>query len=159
MKSKSLVTGLFVIALLLVMTISVSASAPTQPGPAPATPPSFADLVLQWGSLAGAGVLIAVLINIGKALGWVHEGQSTTWSTILNIVGMIALLLLQIFKPDMDIAALDGAAGQIAQVLIILVGLVTQMLSSKGAHFALKGTPLIGKSFSLPAPKNDITGS
>jgi hypothetical protein len=148
MKSKHFVTGLIVITLLLVLTSVVSAAAPAQPVPAP-TPPDFAELFAQWVALAGVGALIAVLINVGKVLGWVQEGQSTTWSTGLNIVGMVALLLLQIFKPDMDIAALDGAAGQIAQALVILVGLVTQMLSSKGAHFALKGTPVIGKSFSV----------
>lgn len=147
-KSKHFATGLIVITLLLVLTSVVSAADQAKPVPAP-TPPGFADLFAQWVALAGVGALIAVLINVGKVLGWVQEGQSTTWSTGLNIVGMIALLLLQIFKPDMDLAALDGAAGQIAQALVILVGLVTQMLSSKGAHFALKGTPVIGKSFSV----------
>jgi hypothetical protein len=159
-RSKFRFAMLVVLFLCLVMVVTPVAAQALPPDiTVPPSPPSFADLFSQWVALAGAGALIAVLINIGKALGWIQDGQATTWSTVLNIVGMISLLLLQIFKPGMDITAVDSAAGQIAQMLIILVGLVTQMLSSKGTHLALKGTPLIGKSFSLPAPKNDTTGS
>jgi hypothetical protein len=115
--------------------------APVQPG--------FADLFSQWIALAGAGALIACLINVGKALGWIKDGQAVTWSTGLNALGMIGLLLLQIFKPDVDLVALDGFASQVAQALMILFGLIAQMLSSKGTHIALKGVPVIGKSFTL----------
>jgi len=148
MKSKHFATGLIVITLLLVLTPVVSASAPAQPAPAP-TPPGFADLFSQWIALAGAGALIACLINVGKALGWIKDGQAVTWSTVLNVVGMIGLLLLKLFKPDADLVVIDGFASQVAQALMILVGLVTQMLSSKGTHIALKGVPVIGKSFTL----------
>lgn len=44
--------------------------APTQPG--------FSDLFSQWVALVGAGALIACLVNVGRVLGWIKDGQAGT---------------------------------------------------------------------------------
>lgn len=100
-------------------------------------------------SLGGMGSLIAVLVNIGKTLGWVKDGQAPTVTAGLNLLLMAAVFGLGVFKPEFDWAGLDENAGQLATVLATVFGFVWQMVSSRLAHNAVKGVPALGKSFSL----------
>ena len=107
------------------------------------------EILKQWGSLVGVAAGIAVLINICKVMGLVKDGQSQTWSVVLNLVAMGALIGLKIFVPDMSIPEVDEKFLVVAQGLTILLGYIVQLGSSKVAYEgALKGVPLIGKSFS-----------
>lgn len=105
------------------------------------------ELVKLFLSLVGVGSLIAVTVNVLKKVGWVKDGDAPTWSLGLNLVGMVALFIVKTFFPSVDIGSVDQIAGTIAQVLALLVGLVLQLLSSKATHTAIKGVPLIGKSY------------
>lgn len=108
----------------------------------------------QFAALAGAGALIALVVNVGKTLGVIKDGQAPTASLVLNLAGVAALIALQVFQPGADVAALDGVAGQIASAGVTLFGLFVQLYGSKLGHGVVAGVPVLGKSHSL-----DNTGS
>jgi len=104
--------------------------------------------------LGGFGALVAALINMGKTLGWIPDGLAPTISTGLNLAGLIALYVLGIVQPDLNIEQLDSVAGTIGQILALAFGLAWQLLSTKLTHEkALKGVPFIGKSYSAEKEK------
>jgi len=108
------------------------------------------DLVLQLGSLVGWAALLAVLINVGKWIGFVKDGTAGLWSTGGNIIGLIVLFVLKVWKPDFDIGGLDGAAAVVAQLLNIVLSLLIQLGVSFGSNKMVKslGIPVVSKSFS-----------
>jgi hypothetical protein len=105
-------------------------------------------LVAQFLTLAGIGALIAFIVNALKTAGVVKDGTSATWATGFNLIGLVALFILKVFVPSADIGKLDGVAATIAQIGVLVLGLITQMLGSKLAHATASGVWLIGKSFS-----------
>jgi hypothetical protein len=107
-------------------------------------------ILLGFASLLGISKLIAALINVLKLVGVVKDGTSSRWSAALNLVAFIALVAVGVFKPGLTTELLDGYAGQIAAVLLFILGFLTQIVGSKSGHDALSdaGVPLIGKSFS-----------
>lgn len=107
----------------------------------------FQDLFILWGSLAGVAALIALVINVLKMAGAVKDGTSQTWSAGLNLLGMVALFVLRIVKPDLDIAGVDAQVMAFANVAAVVLGYVIQLLSSKLTHIAITGVPVIGKSY------------
>jgi hypothetical protein len=106
------------------------------------------SLVAQFLALAGIGALIAFVVNALKTAGVVKDGTAATWATGFNLIGLVALFVLKVFVPSADIGKLDGAAATIAQIGVLVLGLITQMLGSKLAHATASGVWLIGKSFS-----------
>lgn len=111
--------------------------------------PELQSLFVQYGALVGVAALIAVIINVAKTLQWISDGQAQNWSAGLNLIGMALLLMAKVFRPDLDLIELDSQAAQLATALSVVFGYVLQLLSSKFVHqFALKGLPLIGKSYS-----------
>jgi len=108
----------------------------------------FEQLISTFLALAGVGSLIAVLVNIGKTVGLVKDGQAPTWSAALNLAGLIALFVLQLLGKSDLVPALDNQAGALASVLTALFAFIWQLIVSLKAHGALKGTRIIGKSFS-----------
>lgn len=109
----------------------------------------FEDLLATFATLGGLAALISVLINIGKTVGIIHDGQAPTWSTALNLAGLIALFVLQLLGKSDLVPALDSQAGALASVLTAIFGFVWQLIVSLKAHGALKGAAIVGKSFSL----------
>jgi len=114
------------------------------------------SLATQFLSLAGVGLLVAVLINVGKTAGLVKDGTAPTWSLGINLAGLVALFVLKVFAPQVDVSNLDSVAGQVAQILTIAVGLFVQLGGSRLGHELVKNIPLIGKSFT---PKNVLVVS
>jgi hypothetical protein len=108
----------------------------------------FQNLVTQWFGLVGFAAFIAVTINVLKLAGVVKDGAAPTWSAGLNLLGLLLLFGLKFFRPDLDLAAMDEQAAALANVAAVLIGYITQLLSSKLTHLALKSVPVIGASFS-----------
>ena len=109
------------------------------------------SIILQVLTLVGVASLIAVGINILKATGKVKDGQAGAWSGSLNLIALITLVGLKIYRPDLDIKALDIQLGVIAQILGFVLSWLLQIKSSFTAHGILSEThmPLgMGKSFS-----------
>lgn len=118
--------------------------------------PDITMLFSQWTALIGFGALIAVLINIGKALKIVKDGTATIWSTGLNLIGFIVLVVLRVVQPDFSFESLDPVAQNIATVLSSIFGIILQLLGSYGTHTRLAGVPVIGKSFTLERQKLSV---
>ena len=106
----------------------------------------FDSLVVQWGTLLGFAALIAVLINILKLTGVVKDDTAQIWSAGLNLAGLVALFLARMFIPDLDIPFLDEQAAQFANAMTVIVAYISQLLSSKLTHYAIKGVPFFGVS-------------
>ena len=120
-------------------------------------PPQFVELFTGWKALIGMAALIAVLINLLKVANVVQEGDSVKWSAGLNLLGLVTIFLLKLWKPDLSIEMVDGTAGSVATVLTVILTYISQLGWSKLAHFTLKKIPWIGKSFSevpeVPGPE------
>jgi uncharacterized membrane protein len=110
-------------------------------------------ITLGFASLVGVSKLVAALINLLKVIGLVKDSTADKWAAGLNLASFIALCLFGVFKPALAMEVLDGYAGQIAMILLFVLGFITQIVGSKSAHDALSdaGVPLIGKSFSKNA--------
>ena len=106
------------------------------------------ELLVQWGALAGFAALIAFAINVLKTLGVVKEGEAPTYSAGLNLAGLVMLLVLKIYKPEVDVGELDVQVAQAVEVGVVVFGYVVQLLGSKLAHEVVRGVPGIGKSIS-----------
>jgi len=78
-----------------------------------------------------------------------RDGAAPTWSTGLNLVGLVLLFVLKVFVPSADVAQLDGAAATLAQLGVLILGLITQLGFAKLAHATVRGVPLIGKTHSV----------
>ena len=117
----------------------------------------LASLAVQFASLAGFAALVAVLINVGKTVGLVKNGTAGKWSAGLNLIGLMVLLLLRVFVPSLATEQINGIAGQVSTVLVIVLGFVVQFYTSSDVHDALANAniPVIGKSFSTD-PTVDI---
>jgi hypothetical protein len=110
----------------------------------------FNILAGQFAALAGFAALVAVLVNIFKLAGWVQDGQAPAWVLVINLVGFIAFIALKIFAPAVDLGQVDAVLAGIAQFLVFILGIVVQLFVSRVTHEkALRGLPLIGKSYSL----------
>jgi len=136
--------ALSLLAVFLVPAVALAAPAVLQTAP----PIDLPTLLAQFMALAGVGALMALLVNILKVAGIVKDGDAPTWATGFNLVGLVVLLFLKVFVPQADIGQLDGIAATIAQIGILVLGLITQLLSAKAAHAAVRGTWLIGKTHS-----------
>lgn len=109
-----------------------------------------AAIALGFASLLGVSALIAALVNLLKVIKVVKDGTSAQWAAALNLAAFIALVAFGVFRADLAMDILDGYAGQIAMIILFILGFITQMTGSKPAHdqLAAASVPLIGKSFS-----------
>lgn len=111
---------------------------------------SVESLLAAFLALGGVGALIAALVNIAKTVGWVKDGQAPAVATGLNLLGMILLFVVGIVAPDFDVEGANQFAAQLANVLVVVFGFAWQLISSRITHEkALKGAPLVGKSYAL----------
>lgn len=107
------------------------------------------SIALQIGMLAGVAAAIAALINVGKWAGLVKDGDAGKWSAGLNLVAIAALVVLKLYRPDLDLAQLDVEIGAFASVIGLLLSYLMQIRSSVGAHDILSRAkiPVFGKSY------------
>lgn len=155
MKLSKLFTALFVLSLLVIVASlptlaahAAPASAPVFQEAAPPPPVEFGDLVTTLTSLAGAGALIAALVNVGKATGIVKNGTAPTWSAGLNILVLVALFVAQTFGYSNLIPAIDTQAGEASTAIQAVLAFLVQAFAARKAHdTVLAGMPFVGKSY------------
>ncbi len=149
-RNRSLVVKSLIVLSVLVLSalipFSIALAAPLGQG-APVT--DLNSLVLEFASLAGVGGLVAFVINALKQFNVVRDGQAPTWSVGINVGLLIVLYGLKVFAPSVDVLKLDGVAASLAQIGIIILGLVTQLGGTKVANSAVRGSPFIGYSHTL----------
>lgn len=107
-------------------------------------------LALGFGSLVGVAALVAALINILKVVGLVKDNTAGQWSAVLNLIFFGVLIYFGIFQPQLATEVLDGYAGQIAMILLFVVGYLTQIVTAPAVHTQLKAMrlPVLGASHS-----------
>ena len=108
----------------------------------------FEEVVIIVGSLVGFAMLLSVITNILKVVGVVKEDTAQLWVTGGNVLLTLVVYGFKIFKPEFDFTILDPMAQEIAVVGTYILTFVLQSLGSKVTHYAVRGTPVIGKSFS-----------
>ena len=106
------------------------------------------QLLAQYAGLVGVAAFIAFVINILKYFGIVQDGTAQNWSAGLNLVFLAALLALNVFMPEVDVAGVDARVAQFVEFAIVIWGYLLQLFGSKLAHSIVKGTAVIGKSHS-----------
>jgi hypothetical protein len=135
----SLIVSLLAIAALPLMVLAA---------PLYQVPTDVNGLVAQFAVLAGVAAFIAMLLNAFKSFGWLPDGIAAQVSVGLNLVGIVVLFLLDVFKPEL-VAKVDNIAGILAQIGVYLIALVIASGISKFTHYALRGFPVIGFSYTL----------
>jgi hypothetical protein len=120
---------------------------------------SFDSLLAVFYTLVGVAAFIALITNVLKVVGWVKDGTAPIWAAGFNLVALILLYLGGILKPGFDLAGVDAILGQAAAIGMLLLEFIVQILASRGVHWAVKGLPLIGKSFTTDRAKAATNGT
>jgi hypothetical protein len=114
--------------------------------------------LLEFATLLGFAALLALIINVlklikinGKPI--VADGDAQKWSLGGNLLGLLALYIFRIFRPELPLEGVDELLMEIATVGTYILSVVSQLGISKLTHFVFKGTPVLGKSYSLEASK------
>lgn len=109
------------------------------------------EILIQVGGLVGVAAAIAAIINAGKTVGLIKDGDSGAWSALLNLIALAVLVSLKLYRPDISLEEVDVQVGAFAQIIGLLLSFIVQIKFSKLAHEELSdaGVPVVGKSFSL----------
>lgn len=119
----------------------------------------LASLLPQFLALAGFAALAAAVINSLKAAGVVKDGQAPTYSLLINLAGFVALVLVKVFSPQTDINSADQTLETVAQILVLVLGLIGQFGASKVANNSLRGIPVIGYSHAGEKAKAQVAAA
>lgn len=109
-------------------------------------------IMVGFGSLAGCTSLIAVLVNFLKLLPITFDPAKVAGA--LNLIAFVALVLFGVFRPDLALEVLDGYAGQIAAVLLFILGFIVQITGSGFVYEKMKAArvPILNRQMrSRPA--------
>ena len=94
--------------------------------------------------MAGLGAFTSMLINLLKAVGLVKDGQSEQAFKIADLVIFVIVTVIYLTKAPVDWALVD----EWLVLLTALLGYVVSVFSGKFTHDTIKGTPVIGYSYS-----------
>ena len=94
--------------------------------------------------MAGLGAFTSMLINLLKAVGLVKDGQSEQAFKIADLVIFVIVTVIYLTKAPVDWAQVD----EWLVLLTALLGYVVSVLGGQLTHSTIKGTPLIGYSYS-----------
>ena len=108
--------------------------------------PTLEELVQLYSLLAGVAALIAVLVDVLKRFGVIKDDQAPAAVLLLNVVGFVLFVVANVL--GLPIAGIDVLLGSVAALLAALLGIIGQVAVSRGVHFVLRDTPIIGYSHS-----------
>jgi len=104
-------------------------------------------------SLGGFAAFVTVAVNILKVIKIkgvpiIKDGDSPKWTGGITLVGIIALYVTKLFLPSFDPGLIDKTLLEVATVATYILSFVGTLGLEKIIHTAVKGIPLIGKSYS-----------
>jgi hypothetical protein len=102
-----------------------------------------------WASLVGFGMLVSFIVSILKYTGVIVDGTSDKWVAGLNLIGLVAVVIVVNFFPQVNLPYIDEKLVGIMGILNYIWSYVLTLLGSKVAYWAVKGLPVIGKSLSV----------
>lgn len=94
--------------------------------------------------MAGLGAFVSMLINLLKAIGLVKDGQADKAFKIADLIVFVIVMVIYLTKTPVDWAQVD----EWLVLLTALFGYVVSVLGGQLTHSTIKGTPLIGYSYS-----------
>src|SRR3990167_10349539 len=98
------------------------------------------DMFSQLLKMGGVMALIVMVVNIGKFLGWVKDGQAENLNKGLQLLALVGLWALKTFWPELTLGAIDTYAQSVADLGVALLGFVPLVLSLSGrTHETLAG--------------------
>jgi hypothetical protein len=116
----------------------------------------WSKTLLEFAALLGFAALLAVVINTLKFFKVIADGQAQKWSLFGNLLGILALYIFRLFRPDLPITGVDAILLEIATVGTYVLSIVSQLWVTKTTNSVVRGLPVIGKSYSLDAAKKII---
>jgi hypothetical protein len=106
----------------------------------------FDQILVEFAALVGFAALVSLVINVLKVIGVVQDGTADKWAAGFNLAGVLALLVIKQFFPDLQVGPIDNLLGQIAVIGSYILSYVVMLLGSKLTYVATKGLPVIGRS-------------
>lgn len=107
----------------------------------------FINGVLAMGSITG---VVVILINLGKSVGLVKDGDALLWNQGLHAAIYIVLILWFVIHPDVGLDQVDIMAQQVSQFGGSLLALVPLLIALGGlVNQGIRGFPFVGFSHSL----------
>ena len=108
----------------------------------------FNQLFPLFASLVGFPALVAAVTNIAKNYGWISDGSAPKVVGWLTLAGFLGVAVAYFTGNIPVIATVDFQLGGLASFLLTLAAFVGDLGLAKVYHTGLRGTPVIGKSFS-----------
>jgi len=102
------------------------------------------DILAIIGILAASGALVSMIVSVLKLAGIIKDGDSGKAAKIIDLVLFVVVAVIYFLKIEVNWSTVNAYFILAAYVL----GLVVQIFSSEVAYKALKGTPVIGYTFS-----------
>ena len=144
---------LIVLVLAVVLVMSLAAMAPAQvEGPEVVEAQDPFDALFLLLGFPVLGTVAAALVNVGKSLKLIKDGAAPLWRALISIVILGVLYGFKIIAPgvletyggsiESGASAFLGALDVILQILLMIFG------SAVSHNYALKGIPVIGRSYS-----------
>ena len=94
--------------------------------------------------MAGLGAFTSMLINLLKVMGLVKDGQADKAFKIADLIVFVVVTAIYLTKTPVDWTQVD----EWLVLLTALLGYVVSVFSGEFTHDTIKGTPLIGYSYS-----------
>jgi len=106
------------------------------------------ELFPIFAGLVGFPALVAAGVNVAKYFNFLTDGQAPAVVFWVNIAGFVGVAVAYFTGNVESLSSLDAAFGDTATFLLSFVAFVSQLGFAKLYHAGLKGTPVIGKSYS-----------
>ncbi len=94
--------------------------------------------------MAGLGAFVSMLINLLKAIGLIQDGQADKAFKVADLIVFVAVMVVYLVKVQVDWTQVN----EWLVLLTALLGYVVSVFSGEFTHDTIKGTPLIGYSYS-----------
>lgn len=104
-------------------------------------------------ALAGFAAFTTMLVNVLKVIKIkgepiIKDGDAPKWSGGITLVGIVALYVTKLFLPAFDPSAIDKVLLEVATIGTYILSFVSTLGLEKLIHIMIKGTPVVGKSYS-----------
>ena len=101
-------------------------------------------ILLIIAGLAGLGGFISVLINLLKIIKVVKDGTAEKWFQGISLSVFLAVAVFYILKVPVDWTNVDDWL----KLFSLVLGFVIEMLGGQLTYKTIKGTPIVGFSYS-----------
>lgn len=112
------------------------------------------DLFPLFAALVGFPAFLAALVNVLKYFGILADGQAPGVIFWANIVGFVGVAVAYFTGNLPLLNQIDLQLGNLATALLSFVAFIAQLKLAAVYHAGLRGSPLIGYSYSAKANKH-----